>query len=128
MFKIKTLDHIAITVKDISQSIKWYEEILGLKHIYKDKWEGEPAFVVSEDGTGLALFHADEKGKKINAEELSLSMRHFAFRTDKGNFDQAQQHLNSKEISFRFMDHGVCRSIYFNDPDGYKVEITTYES
>lgn len=30
-FKIEFLDHVAIRVKDIQASAKWYEEVLGLQ-------------------------------------------------------------------------------------------------
>ncbi len=127
MFKIETVDHIAITVTDIDKSIAWYADVLGLKHVHKEIWEGEPAFVVSENGSGLALFQADLTEKEIKPDEIRYSVRHFAFRVDKENFEMAKDYLTSKDIKFRFEDHGVCYSIYFNDPDGHKLEITTYE-
>jgi catechol 2,3-dioxygenase-like lactoylglutathione lyase family enzyme len=30
-------------------------------------------------------------------------------------------------IEFQFSDHGLAHSIYFEDPDGYRLELTTYE-
>ena len=30
-------------------------------------------------------------------------------------------------IEFRFSDHGACHSVYFKDPDGHQIELTTYE-
>jgi hypothetical protein len=30
-------------------------------------------------------------------------------------------------IAFEFQDHAVSQSIYFDDPDGLRLELTTYE-
>ncbi len=57
----------------------------------------------------------------------TLAMRHFAFRTDRAGLEQAQEALRSKGIDFYSQDHDIAHSIYFNDPDGHEVEITTYE-
>ncbi len=54
-------------------------------------------------------------------------MRHLAFRVDRGNFEKAQDELRRRGIEFRFEDHEISHSIYFFDPDGHELEITTYE-
>jgi catechol-2,3-dioxygenase len=46
---------------------------------------------------------------------------------DRENFDAAQDDLRSRGIAFEFEDHEVSHSIYFEDPDGLRVELTTYE-
>jgi catechol-2,3-dioxygenase len=54
-------------------------------------------------------------------------MRHLAFRVSRKNFEQAQQELSLRAISFAFEDHDIAHSIYFSDPDGHRLELTTYE-
>jgi catechol 2,3-dioxygenase-like lactoylglutathione lyase family enzyme len=53
-------------------------------------------------------------------------MRHLAFRTDQTNFQRAQAELRGQQIPFQFEDHQIAHSIYFRDPDGHQIEITTY--
>jgi catechol-2,3-dioxygenase len=48
-------------------------------------------------------------------------------RADRKNFERAQQELKQRGIAFHFEDHGIAHSIYFRDPDGHELEITTYE-
>ena len=43
------------------------------------------------------------------------------------NFDAARDDLRGPGITFEFQDHGVAHSIYFHDPDGLQLELTTYE-
>jgi catechol 2,3-dioxygenase-like lactoylglutathione lyase family enzyme len=54
-------------------------------------------------------------------------MLHLAFRADRENFLAAQQELKKGGIKFEFQDHEIAHSIYFRDPDGHQLEITTYE-
>jgi catechol-2,3-dioxygenase len=46
---------------------------------------------------------------------------------DRLNFEQAQVGLRERGIAFQFQDHTLSHSIYFADPDGHRIEITTYE-
>jgi catechol-2,3-dioxygenase len=43
------------------------------------------------------------------------------------DFRAAQAELQARGISFRFQDHEISHSIYFYDPDGFLLEITTYD-
>jgi catechol 2,3-dioxygenase-like lactoylglutathione lyase family enzyme len=43
------------------------------------------------------------------------------------DFARAQARLRERGVEFRFEDHGNARSVYFPDPDGNVVELTTYE-
>jgi catechol-2,3-dioxygenase len=53
---------------------------------------------------------------------------HFALRAaTRSDFREAQEHLSALGISFNLQDHGIAHSLYFVDPDGHKVEITTYD-
>jgi len=54
-------------------------------------------------------------------------MLHLAFRADRENFRAVQQELKKRGIKFEFQDNEIAHSIYFRDPDGHKLEITTYE-
>ncbi len=38
-----------------------------------------------------------------------------------------ERELKERGIDFEFEDHKIAHSIYFRDPDGFDLEITTYE-
>ena len=54
-------------------------------------------------------------------------MLHLAFRASGEQFLAAQDDLRARGIPFEFQDHEISHSIYFRDPDGHELEITTYE-
>jgi catechol 2,3-dioxygenase-like lactoylglutathione lyase family enzyme len=122
--KLKGLDHIAISVKDVKKSAAWYCEVLGMERRHKEAWGDEPAMVCAGD-TCVALF--PPRGGKDPSEDTSTAYRHFAFAADKSGFENAQKELRERGIEFEFQDHGITKSIYFKDPDGHELEITTHE-
>lgn len=124
--KIQNLDHIAITVRDVHRSRDWYCEVLGLEQRYADVWGDVPTFVCAGE-TGIALFPASVNEPKASPGRDTIAMRHFAFRVDRSNFERAKRELNARGTGFEFQDHTISHSIYFDDPDGHQLELTTYE-
>jgi len=122
---LEGLDHIALAVSDVEKSAKWYIEVLGLERQHEGSWDGIPTFV-GKGATGIAFFPITKK--ETSSDEVNPArVLHFALRTDRKNFEQALQELKQLRIAFRFSDHGIAHSIYFRDPDGHELEITTYE-
>jgi catechol 2,3-dioxygenase-like lactoylglutathione lyase family enzyme len=54
-------------------------------------------------------------------------MRHVAFRLGRGDFERARTELTERGLAPKYEDHGIAWSIYVHDPDGHRVELTTYE-
>jgi catechol 2,3-dioxygenase-like lactoylglutathione lyase family enzyme len=98
--ELEALDDVGLVVSDMSRSIRWYQEVLGLRRAHQEAW-GE--------------FPADNP------------MRHVGFRTSRRGPETAKQELAARGIEFEEGDYGVAWSVYLPDPDGCQVEITTYE-
>ncbi len=126
MFELTGIDHVALAVKDTERSARWYVEVLGFERQYDDIWNGRPIFL-AKGNTGIALFHAQDGAPLVNGKSDQIGMTHCAFRADYAQFVKAQDELKLREISFEFHDHTISHSIYFSDPDGIRLEITTYE-
>jgi catechol-2,3-dioxygenase len=76
-----------------------------------------------QSGTGIALFRA--RGDEVGSP--SIRILHVAFRVDRTGFDAARRELIGRGPDVNFQDHQVSHSIYFDDPDGHHLELTTYE-
>src|SRR5438132_1568193 len=118
------IDHVALGVRDIELSVNWYTHVLGFERLHKGMWNGVPTFI-GKGNTGIALFPASHEAKRSTHREIR--MLHLAFRADHKNFLAAQRELQKHGIKFEFQDHEISHSIYFRDPDGHELEITTYE-
>ena len=124
--ELEGIDHVALGVRDIEQSVKWYTEVLGFERLYEGMWDGVPTFI-GKRNTGIALFPASQDAKSPSTSHRELRMLHLAFRANRENFLAAQRELKKRGIEFEFQDHEISHSIYFRDPDGHALEITTYE-
>jgi|ERR1043166_1125751 catechol 2,3-dioxygenase-like lactoylglutathione lyase family enzyme len=122
--QLEGIDHVALSVRDIQQAAKWYVDILGFERRYADVWGEVPTFIGKGD-TAIALFPAKDGAN--SPARGGVRMLHLAFRANRENFHAAQAELKRQGISIQFEDHQVAHSIYFSDPDGHQLEITTYE-
>ena len=127
MFKLDRIDHVALTVADVDRSVAWYRDVLGLERRHEESWGSYPA-VMYAGPTGVALFPARAPDLLPAPDHARTRvMRHLAFHSDRLNFLRAQAELKQRGIAFSVEDHDISHSIYFHDPDGYEIEITTYE-
>ena len=126
MFQLEGIDHVAIAVRNVPRSVEWYRTVLRLERRHEDVWGDCPA-IVGIGTTAIALFPVSGGEPAPVPGRSALAMRHVAFRATAANFADAQQSLTRQGIAFEFQDHRISHSIYFSDPDGHQIEITTYE-
>jgi catechol 2,3-dioxygenase-like lactoylglutathione lyase family enzyme len=122
--ELEGIDHVALSVRDVQRAAQWYIDVLGFERRYADVWGEVPTFI-GKGKTAIALFPVRSGSTSSFSDEIR--MLHLAFRADRKNFEAAQEELKGRGIRFDFQDHEISRSIYFSDPDGHKLEITTYE-
>ena len=120
---ISGLDHIAIVVKDMDRSIKFYSEILNLVVLYDGRGDGgdKKSFLGKKEKSFVALTENSQK----NIEEAAIeSVSHIAFRVE--NVEEAKEVLESRGIEFieiKISEDGKSRAYHFLDPDGFELEI-----
>jgi len=124
--QLQGIDHVALAVCDIERSTNWYIEVLGFERLHGGMWNGVPAFI-GKGNTGIALFPMSSHAGPASSVCSGIRMLHLAFRADRDRFLAAQEELKRRGIKFEFQDHEISHSIYFRDPDGHHLEITTYE-
>lgn len=123
-FQLEFLDHVAIRVKDMETSAKWYEEVLGLKRYQLPEWGEFPIFLLSGK-SGVALFPANKDDIPLPQTSRNVKIDHFAFNVTNENFEKAKIRYNKLNLEFTIQDHHFFHSIYTKDPDGLTVELTT---
>ncbi len=124
--QLEGIDHVAVGVRDIEQSAKWYIEVLGFERLHEGMWDGVPTFI-GKGNTGIALFPATRMQNRHRQVTANFGCFISLFARTVKIFVAAQRELEKRGIDFEFQDHEISHSIYFRDPDGHQLEITTYE-
>jgi catechol 2,3-dioxygenase-like lactoylglutathione lyase family enzyme len=118
---LQRLDHVSINVVDRARSIIWYRDVLGLPQLNEPTDDDEPVFV-GNPGLQFGLFQAQVVSPDRETE--SSGLRHVALAVD--DLEAATKRLDAHDVSYRPEDHGNALSVYFRDPDGNTLELTTY--
>lgn len=121
--RITQLNHVALQVRNVAVTVRFYEEVVGLKQIPR------PAF-----GFPGAWFRigADQELHLIEggAGQVSSSSRgdHFAMMVD--SIADAEALLRGKGIAYKgpHQRPDGARQIFFEDPDGHVIEFCTEQS
>ena len=123
---LEGIDHVAMSVSDVERSAQWYINVLSFERRHEGMWEGTPVFI-GKGTTAIALFPAHSNKTSTSDQRGGARMHHLALRANRKNFLAAQEELKQRGIQFEFQDHEISHSIYFSDPDGHRLEITTYD-
>ncbi len=136
MFQVDQIDHVELFVPDRRQAADWYRRVLGLEVIPDhEHWANDPKgpLMISSDGgvTKLALFAGTPPGPR----EI-VGFQRLAFRVGAAGFMQflsrlaelaLTDHLVRRVSAELVVDHESAYSLYFSDPFGHLLELTTYE-
>jgi catechol 2,3-dioxygenase-like lactoylglutathione lyase family enzyme len=135
-FRVDQLDHVELFVSDRYEAAVWYERTLGLSIAPEhEHWAAHPAgplmLTTAEAGTKLALFVGEPQRDRPTA-----GFHLVAFRVSRAGFDAFLAHVRDNPVfgeggeevrELAVHDHGAARSVYFRDPYGHRLEVTTYD-
>jgi catechol 2,3-dioxygenase-like lactoylglutathione lyase family enzyme len=124
-------DHIVFPVWDAKASLTFYGDTLGLPLVGAfagDDWGGMPwLMMIFGIGDGRELVLVALRGARRPADDgLAADVRHYAFSVSSREDQEAwRRKLQAAGVDVTDEDHGDQHSIYFADPNGVVLEITT---
>jgi catechol 2,3-dioxygenase-like lactoylglutathione lyase family enzyme len=125
-----SFDHLALPVYDAAATYRFYSEVLQLPLVDAlagDDWGGSPWLMMFfAAGSQLIALCALRGARPPPPDGLPEDVRHYAFGVASR---QAQQQwmarLRANGVPYTEEDHGAQHSIYFKDPNGIVLEVTT---
>jgi len=126
--KIKSIDHIVLTVNNIDETIAFYTDILGME--LSTFGNNRIALLFGNQKINL-----HQKGKEFEpkAKEPTTGASDLCFIIE-DKVEDCLQKLKQKnipiveDIVYRTGAKGEIKSIYINDPDGNLIELSNYEN
>ena len=138
--KLGQVQHIAISVSNMNEALKFYRDILGLEVMMDMEMEGSPALeaILGVEGLKMRYVLFSGKGAQLNllefknprGENVAAKMRpfdhgihHIAFAVD--DVEAAYKELSAKGVEFISppQDTGLAMANAMLGPDGVVVEL-----
>ena len=145
---IGKVDHISITVKDMSETEAFYKDVLGFETVMKLKnldcpdysdvmgVEGVILNAMIMTGHGIAIEFLEFKkasGEKLDLMPNKIGASHLCFETDNANElfekikDTGAEFVSSRSVKISDGPHKDNTVWYFKDPNGYLIEFLEYK-
>jgi catechol 2,3-dioxygenase-like lactoylglutathione lyase family enzyme len=135
--KINGLYHFAYPCRDAEETRAFYEDILGLPLVHCMRSDAVPSsgerrpyahiFFEMSDHSYIAFFDLGSGEKPAPSPNTPDWVQHFAMEVDR--IDDVlvyKKKLEAAGVEVRgLVDHDFIKSIYFFDPNGLRLEITT---
>ncbi len=134
---VRGLHHFAYRCKDTEETRRFYEDILGLPLVHVIREEHVPStgeycpyvhiFFQMTDGSHIAFFDLGDDVRADPSPNTPAWVNHLALRVDSlDDLQRAKARLEAEGIEvLGITDHHIIESIYFFDPNGIRLELTT---
>ena len=129
--------HVAYRCRDARETVAFYTEVLGLRFTHAVGGDHVPStgeydphihvFFELEDGSSIAFFEVPNGPGGMKDDVMHDWIQHVAFEVadvDTLLRKKAELEANGHDV-IGPTDHGFILSIYFHDPSGHRLELTT---
>jgi len=124
--------HITIVGADRQTSIDFWEGVLGMPFVFEqpnlDNESESHLYFDPGDGRLITVFTNEEREPDPARTSTDIGcVHHIAFAVSKATFDQAVERLEERGIRHSGVkDRGFMDSLYFDDPLGLLIELSSY--
>jgi catechol 2,3-dioxygenase-like lactoylglutathione lyase family enzyme len=137
MAPIHGLHHFAYRCRDAEETRHFYEDLLGLPLVHVIRADRVPStgeefpyvhlFFQMKDGSYIAFFDLGDGTASLPSPNTPAWVNHLALRMSSvEEVTEAKKRLEAANIKVvGVTDHGFVQSIYFFDPNGIRLELTT---
>jgi catechol 2,3-dioxygenase-like lactoylglutathione lyase family enzyme len=130
--QVQGLHHVTIVGSTRQSAIDFWQGLLGMPFVMEQPNLGNPdenhLYFDPGDGRLLTVFtnEAREDARRLAPREIGC-VEHLAFNVSRATHRQVPARLRARGIEFLERDRGFMDSIYFQDPNGLKIELACYK-
>jgi len=127
MAEIQGVHHVALTVRDMSKTTYWYEDLFGLTKVAEmEEPPGRPVHLYLHPGSGLFFgFHTHDENKGEEFEEFRTGLDHLGFAVDsRAELEAWRLRIEERDITHSpIADRDYGSVLVFRDPDNIQLEL-----
>ena len=121
------LNHAVLYVRNVTESVAFYRDVLGFGYIEGGDAHPKAAFLRAPGSTNdhdLGLFELGAQAGPSGAGQTTVGMYHLAWEVDTlGDLEDLRKTLADAGALVGSTNHGTTKSLYAKDPDGLEFEV-----
>lgn len=127
-----SIDHVVLEVRDVPESLAFYEEVLGFEPVRKEEFLAGDAPFASARVNAATIIDFFPSRLWRNAEQPA-NPNHLCFTMTREATGSLRERLQARGIEIlrerenNFGARGLGNSFYFPDPDGIELEAKHHE-
>ncbi len=130
--QVRGVHHTTIVGSTRQSAIDFWEGLLGMPFLFEQPNLGKPdenhLYFDPGDGRLLTVFTSETRTDAGRPAPREIGcVEHLAFNVSRATFTQVPARLKERGTEFLERDRGFMNSIYFQDPNGMKVELACYK-
>jgi glyoxalase family protein len=130
--QVQGLHHITIVGSTRQSALDFWQDVLGMPFVLEQPNLGKPdenhLYFDPGDGRLLTVFTNESRADARRPAPREVGcVEHLAFNVSRATFTQVPARLRERGIEFLERDRGFMDSIYFQDPNGLKIELACYK-
>jgi glyoxylase I family protein len=134
--QLQKLHHVAYRCADAGETVEFYTKVLGMPLVHALTNDYVPSvkaysphihiFFEMADGSYIAFFEVPKSPPQQKDTNTPEWVQHLALEVeDEAALLEGKRRLDENKIPcIGPTDHGFCKSIYFFDPSGHRLELT----
>ena len=119
MIHLKSMNGVALKVRDLEQSMEWYGRHFGFEY----KCDAEGCIVMAVRNVELVLSPHDDPDAPLADPREVRCIHTLAFEIPEAEFHKLHREFEAEDDDIVDIDQEQFRSIITSDPDGYCVEL-----
>lgn len=120
---IEGVNHLSVITRRLERSIAFYRDVLGFREVSRPNFNFRGSWLYNY---GLMIHIIENADAGDPSEEIKTRDYHFALHSS--DLESVERLLNEHGIPFRrnlIPDRNI-RQLFFQDPDGFHIEVGTY--
>ncbi len=121
------IDHLNMTVNDLSQSEAWYTRVFGFQRVEGGVRNGRPWAILRNGDALLCLYQDPKRTAPLGGDGPAHEIAHFGIRIDDAQLPRWLAVLEQERLPLGYggvIDYPHSRSWYVSDPTGHEIEVS----